>query len=173
PNFTDNSLPTAEEIGIALGNELTAPSFTGSTEDGAPYLVYAERAKPDGLNPTRIDLEKINGELKLPDRVLALSSGSGVYRPKDGDFVLEDGVRVSTSDGYALTGDKMIADLKSKRVESVGPVQAESPEGELQAGAMTVEAGSAEAGGLVVLFEGGVRLRLRPGTRAVARPARE
>lgn len=149
------SLPMVEGVAVGAGMEVSRPRFMGEAEDGSPFRVAAETARPDGPDPTRVDLLAVDGELTLPGgRVLNAVAAEGVYRPKRAELTLTGGVAAETDDGYRLTSEAMSFDLGARKGWSEAPVRLAGPLGEIVANRMEASVD----GDLVARFDGEVRV---------------
>lgn len=143
---------------VSDGLRLQNPRFDGETEDGRPYLVTAKWALPDAPDPTSILLGPAMGRIELSsDRIGFLSAGSGEFRPNENILILEESVTARTSDGYRLTVERAVADIREQRLETEVRTVLSGPRGELVAGAM-IATRSEE--GDIVRFTGGVVLTI-------------
>lgn len=160
---------------IALGEGMTVsnPNFTGTTETGEPFKVSADSATPDGPDPTSVALDTVRAELDQNDgREVRLTAEGGELRPKDNVLSLQGKVAIRTSDGYVVETEKVIADLRARTVAAPGPVRAEGPRGDIEAGsfrAARIEAADDRAEGADGLapgdyfwFENRVKVRFAP-----------
>ncbi|MEM1314739.1 MAG: LPS export ABC transporter periplasmic protein LptC [Pseudomonadota bacterium] len=166
---------SADLLALGEGLAVTSPSIAGATEAGEPFVVEAERAVPDGPDPTRVDLEIVLGAYQQAEgREITVAARTGVLRPKDQTLSLEGDVRLDTSDGYAVRMDVVEADLRAGSIVSSGPVSARGPAGSIEAGsfrarridapdadAAAVELGDASPGDYL-WFEDGVTVRWVP-----------
>lgn len=146
--------------GAALQSGLivTNPRFIGEAGDGQPFSVSANRAEPDGIDPSEIRLDAVRGRISLPDgRELNATAVEGFFFPKKDMLQLSGGVSAETNDGYSLTVDALDFDLKAQAGESVTPVRIAGPLGELTADRMK----AAYDGDLIARFEGDVRVVIR------------
>lgn len=143
---------------VSDGLRLQNPRFDGETADGRPYLVTAQWALPDAPDPTSILLGPAVGRIDLsPDRIGFLSAGGGEFRPNENILILEEGVVARTSDGYRLTVERAVADIKGRKLETDTRTVLSAPQGELVAGAMTA---TRSEEGDIVRFTGGVVLTI-------------
>ncbi|MFN4204646.1 MAG: hypothetical protein ACK4GM_16505, partial [Tabrizicola sp.] len=78
-------------------------------------------------------------------------------------IVLSGSVTVTTSSGYRLETEEIVARLDRTGLESRAPVTATGPAGEIRADAMVLRQDILTPGAYVLVFNGGVRLVYRPG----------
>jgi lipopolysaccharide export system protein LptC len=161
----DAALPYAEVDVETLAREprMTAPSYAGTTEDGASLTLSAEEARPATTDaPARA--EGVRLDLATPDGgTTQLRAATARLDQASGQVVLSGGVTVETSTGYRLQTDEVVGNLDRSRLVSRGAVTAEGPAGELQAGGMELGQDNRTPGAYVLVFNRGVRLVYRPG----------
>lgn len=161
----DDALPGAEVDIETLAREprMTAPSFAGTTLDGAALTLSAAEARPpsDGAPAQASGLRL---DLATPDggRTEAWAAAAQLDQAA-GQVVLSGGVSIRTSTGYTLQTDTLTARLDRSGLASGGAVRATGPAGELSAGGMTLGQDNRTPGAYVLVFNQGVRLIYRPG----------
>lgn len=161
----DAALPYAEfDIeDRAREPRMTAPSYAGTTSDGASLVLKAETARPAAPDaPARA--QELLLELATPDggrtEVRAAAAEIDQDRRK---LVLSGGVTISTGTGYRMETAEVLAHMDRSGLESTGEVTATGPAGDLRAGGMTISQDNRTAGAYVLVFNRGVRLVYRPG----------
>lgn len=157
------TVPFAEqEIADRLRQkQITAPVYSGTTEDGDEILVIATEASPgvSGAPATAIDLR---ASILTPDGVrITLDSITGTV-----DFVAKRAtfagdVEIETNTGYLLKTALLKTSLDSIDAVSPGPVSGDSPFGQLNAGNMTISSEN-DDGSLHIVFNNGVKLIYNP-----------
>ena len=148
--------------GVAAEQRLSAPVHAGVTARGDAVELSAAFARPDPLDPRRMEAEDLRARVATArGATLDLRAPEGRVDTAAGRATLAGGLRLRATGGESgpieAEADGMAFDLRRARAESAGPVRAEAPMGTLEAGAMLVEGDRVE-------FASGVRLRL-------ARPA--
>lgn len=160
-NFED-ALPYAEVDIDALANDprLTAPEYSGMTDDGATMRIAARLARPGAAasDPTTAD-DIVAVYQDQGGASITLQARKGTFGADAKDLNLSGGVSLATSDGYELTSADMAAALGTTTVHATGPVKGVAPFGTLSAGEMLLS-GPSDARHLV--FKGGVRLLYQP-----------
>lgn len=154
----DAALPYAEVDAEALARDprVTAPEFSGVTSDGTAIRLSAETATPEAGT----DAKGQNIRLTLRPREGAASDlTAGSVQVQSGEVLLSDGVRMTTSDGWALTSPAMTAATDRTSITSNGAVTAFAPFGRLDAGAMSLHQ---QDDSPVLDLTGGVRLIYQP-----------
>lgn len=161
----DDALPYAEVDVEDLAREprMTAPSYAGTTSDGAAVTLTAEEARPEA-GETPAAASGLRLELDTPDGAQTeLRAASAVMDPEGKQIVLSGGVRVTTNSGYQLDTAEIAARLDRTGLESRGEVRATGPAGEIVAGGMTLGQDNRTPGAYVLVFTQGVRLLYQPG----------
>ncbi|WP_245875407.1 LPS export ABC transporter periplasmic protein LptC [Tabrizicola aquatica] len=161
----EDALPYAEVDVEDLAREprMTAPSYAGTTSDGAAVTLTAEEARPEaGEAPAAASGLRL--ELDTPDGgQTELRAASAVMDKAGKQVVLSGGVRVTTNSGYQLDTAEIVAKLDRTGLESRGEVQATGPAGKIVAGGMTLGQDNRTPGAYVLVFTQGVRLLYQPG----------
>lgn len=161
----DDALPYAEVDVETLAREprMTAPSYAGTTSDGAAVTLTADEARPQGVEAPA-SAEGLRLELVTPDgAVTDLVATHAVVDPATNQATLSGGVTITTSTGYRMETDTVTAGLDRSRLESAGEVTATGPAGNLRADRMTLRQDNQTPDAYVLVFNGGVRLVYRPG----------
>lgn len=161
----DDALPYAEVDVEDLAREprMTAPSYAGTTADGAALTLTADEARPQA-GDTPASARGLRLELATPDgAVTKVNSGQAVVDPGANQAVLSGGVTVTTSTGYRVETDSVTARLDRSGLESAGQVTATGPAGDLRADRMTLRQDNQTPGAYLLVFNGAVRLVYRPG----------
>lgn len=159
------ALPYAEVDVEDLAREprMTAPTYAGTTADGAALTLSADEARPaaDGSPAQAAGLRL---DLATPDggqtELLAVDARMDDTAK---ELVLSGGVIVTTSTGYRLETAEVAARLDRTGLESRAPVKATGPAGEITAEGMVLSQDNRTPGAYVLVFKGGVRLIYQPG----------
>lgn len=143
---------------IAREQRLSAPEFSGLTDEGATVVIRAKTARPDITRPDTVMIDDVGLRMDTPDGtridVMAVS-GEIDGRAQVARFL--GLARVTTSNGYELETNGLIANLQSGVVTSDGLLEVRAPFGEISAGNVTFDFDE-DAGGQRMLFTNGVRL---------------
>jgi lipopolysaccharide export system protein LptC len=161
----DAALPYAEVDVESLAREprMTAPSYAGTTADGAALTLTAEEARP-GAAGSPAEALGLRMDLATPDGGLTeLRAAAARLDQAAGQILLSGGVTVSTSTGYRVETEAVTAALDRTGLQSGGAVTATGPAGELRADQMVIRQDNQTPGAYVLVFNGGVRLVYRPG----------
>lgn len=147
-----------------LGEEqltMLNPRFLGVDGSGQPYVVTADSAIQDPADPRRVSLRQVQADITLEQgEWLSLTASSGVYRQVEESLVLEGPVSIHSDSGYELHLERVEAALAEGRAWSDSPVQGQGP-----FGAVTADRMRLEERGRRIVFEGRVRVTVRPGAR--------
>jgi len=153
PPVLDSEDQDAAEDGL----QMLAPSFTGRTPNGEPYVVTADWALPDSPNPTRVGLKGIEATMTLRDgRIATLLASDGAFFPRIKRLRIEKGVAVTTSDGYRLDTDAATIDADGRTLRTDGAVRAMGPVGSIRADSLE----ALDAEDRIVKFIGNVRVTI-------------
>lgn len=166
--FSRNINPTAtipfaeNEIADRLRDkQITAPVFSGKTENGDEISVTATEASPgiSGAPATAIDLR---ASLLTPVGLrIDLSSDNGTVDFSAKRATFQGDVEIATTTGYVLETALLNTSLDSVDADSPGEVTGDSPLGQLSAGNMTIRSENGN-GAVHILFNDGVKLVYTP-----------
>ncbi|WP_299152803.1 hypothetical protein [uncultured Tateyamaria sp.] len=150
-----------EEIEEKLrGQQVTAPFFSGTTEDGDQVSIAASAMSTLSELDNAVTDMSAQIDLVSGTRVV-LFSDSGRFDVKGGASTLEGNVVITTSTGYRLTTDRLDAEFDTLVVESPGPIAGTGPLGDLDAGKMRFERREG-AENAHLIFTNGVKLVYDP-----------
>jgi lipopolysaccharide export system protein LptC len=130
---------TADLLALGEGLTVSNPRFTGTTEEGEPFVVSAVTATPDGPDPKEVVLASPEAKVDLDGRSVVLTAATGTLLPKESRLSLSGGVTLITSDGYKVTTDAVDANIKSGALDAPGAVRAVGPQGAIEAGSFRAE----------------------------------
>ncbi|MDO5603833.1 MAG: hypothetical protein Q4G25_01595 [Paracoccus sp. (in: a-proteobacteria)] len=137
---------------------MTRPEFAGVSEGGAEVTLNADRATPAPGNDGG-SAEAMRMTWRAPDGLAAdLTAPQALM--EDQVIHLSGGVRVTTSDGWALSVPQIDTDLATDRMTGTGGLVVFSPLGQLNADAFEISRDS--AGDHVLNLTGDVRLIYQP-----------
>lgn len=159
------ALPYAEVDVVDRAREprMTAPSYAGTTSDGASLTLTADEARPAAAD-TPAEAQGLILELATPDGSLTeLHARTAEIDQAGQRVILSGGVTISTETGYRMETPEVLAMMDRSGLESRGAVSATGPAGELQAGGMLLSQDKESPGTYVLVFNKGVRLVYRPG----------
>ena len=145
---------------IAREQRLQDPNFSSVTSDGTMIMVVAEAAKPDAENPRRMDITEVTADIETPTGTLIkMKSEEAFYDGESNTMDLTGNVRLSTSSGYTLHSDMLIANLSESSLISPGPVDGAGPNGTLEAGQMELKTVGRSQ---LLVLKNGVKLIYQP-----------
>jgi lipopolysaccharide export system protein LptC len=159
------ALPYAEVDVEDLAREprMTAPTYAGTTEDGAALTLSAAEARPESASgPATAAAMRL--DLTTPDGgQTSLLAITAVLDEKARQVLLSGGVTIATSTGYRLETAEVAANLDRSGLESRSEVRATGPAGEIRADGMSLRQDNQTPGAYVLVFKGAVRLVYQPG----------
>jgi lipopolysaccharide export system protein LptC len=161
----DAALPYAEVDVVDRAREprMTAPSYAGTTSDGASLTLTADEARPETPDAPAA-AEGIVLKLETPDGGRTeLRSATAEIDQAQRQLILSGGVTVVTGTGYRMETPEVLARMDRTGLESRGAVSATGPVGDLEAGGMVLTQDPQIPDSYVVVFNQGVRLVYRPG----------
>lgn len=161
----DDALSTAEVDveGLARQPRITAPTYAGTTSDGAALTLSADAAQLE-TETTPGKVQQLKLRLDTPDGATTeASAGQAELDPETREVVLSGGVVATTSTGYRVETDEMVSSLDLSSLHSRAEVTATGPAGTLEAGAMSLRQDATTPGAYLLVFNQGVRLVYLPG----------
>ncbi|MDO9525053.1 MAG: LPS export ABC transporter periplasmic protein LptC, partial [Gemmobacter sp.] len=100
--------------------------------------------------------------LVAPDgRQTSVEADEARIDPAAQTLLLTGAVKIRSAEGYHIDSALVVATLDRTRIESPGPVTADTPQGNIEAGTMLLERTDATAPEVLV-FKGGVKLLYDP-----------
>jgi lipopolysaccharide export system protein LptC len=150
-----------------LQPRMTAPAYSGVTRDGAALTLRAAEARTgQGETPGSGSATALTGEMLLSDGTRAsLMADLAEINSDAGQVFLNGNVVAETSTGFRIGSATMQAAMDRTHLESPGPVTATGPIGQIYAGHMVLTAEVGKKGSYVLVFNEGVKLIYRPGSR--------
>ncbi|CTQ32751.1 LPS export ABC transporter periplasmic protein LptC [Jannaschia rubra] len=145
----------------ARDQQLTAPRFTGLSQDGTAYDFVADRALPDPVDPRRMSAMTVRLDLADPagGRSTVVADTAEVDTGAR-TLAVEGDVRVDTSAGYSLRAGRLQGSLDRLDILGDGPITGEGPLGTIRAGGLRID--EDEGGAARLVFTGGVDLLYVP-----------
>ena len=155
----DDALPYAEVDAEDLIRDprMTRPEFAGVSEGGARVTLTAERASP--VQDQDSSAESLRMTWRAQDG-LAADLTAPTARMEGQQIHLSGGVRVTTSDGWAMTVPQVDTDLSADRMLGTGGLTGFAPIGRLDADRM--EMTRSPNGDYLLNLTGDVRLVYQP-----------
>ena len=152
----------AEVEVIAREQRVSAPEFSGVTQEGAIVVISAKTARPDDSRPDTVSIDEIRLRMDNADGTqieVTATLGELDGRARLARFL--GLARLETSTGYEMETNGLIAELDTGVVTSDGLLEIRAPFGELTAGKVTFQVGADDTG-QQMLFTNGVRLLYKP-----------
>ena len=166
PANQQQTIPIAQIEEIAKEQQITAPQFSGITDDGSVIAVQARNAKPDAGNPKVLLVDSLSLDMNAADGTdLQITSGTSIIDSDAQTARLEGLSRVITSSGYTMETNGISADLQTGEIVSDGQLAIQAPFGDLTAGKVRISV-SADGTGQQMVFTQGVRLLYTPQQQA-------
>lgn len=146
----------------ARAPRLTQPTYAGVTADGAALSLTAAEARPESATAVATAMG-IVGQMQTPDgAVTDLAAATADFDTTAGKITLKGDVAITTSSGYAINSDTLVANLDQTGLTSPGQVTASSPMGDISANAMALSQDPKTAGAYLLVFKGGVKMLYTP-----------
>lgn len=161
----EDAIPYAEVDVEARLKEprMTAPSFAGTTSDGAALEVRAAETRPAVEGTRGQTATDVAARLSTPDGVVTELAAKAAEMGLDGDEVRFTGsVVVTHSLGYRVETETVTARLDVTRLRSDTPVRVEGPVGQITADGMELAPAGTGGQGYLLVFNGRVKLVYRP-----------
>lgn len=150
---------TVEGVNLSDGKlVMENPELSGFDKEKRPYNLTATKAIQDASNPNQVELEDIQAELPMDETITAtITAGNGVYDADAKTLELTQKVNLVTSSGMVLNLEDASVDIGNSIMHTNNPITGTSPQADISSNAMMVE-----DGGNKLIFEGRVRMTLRP-----------
>ncbi len=161
----DEALPYAEVDVEARLREprMTAPTYAGTTNDGAALEITAAEARPEAEGRAGARASGVEARLTTPDgQRTDLRADTAQMSLSGGEITFTGDVRLDHSSGYRVRSDSMSARVKETDVQSATPVEAEGPGGRITAQSMRLSQAGDGSGGYLLVFNGDVKLVYQP-----------
>ncbi len=163
PNDPD-SIALEEVETIAREQRVSAPEFSGLTDDGAVIVISASTARPDDTRPDTVSIDDVRLRMDNADGSnIEITATRGEIDGRARIASLLGLARLVTSSGYEMETNGLIAELETGLVTTDGLLEIHAPFGQLTAGKVTFQMAS-EGISQEMLFTDGVRLLYTPQT---------
>lgn len=138
------------------------PSFSGVASGGEQIIFRADMVRPDPDAPERLLAEEVAAKLTLNGgTIVNVTSRHGEAGGDLSGAELYGDVQVTTTTGYDIRTDRLVADFETLRAQSPGRVSGRGPFGTIEAGRMTLVTED-QPGAAHLLFTDGVKLLYKP-----------
>jgi lipopolysaccharide export system protein LptC len=142
---------------------MTAPTWAGTTSDGAALTVEAREARPGQTEGEEGSASAIRARLETPDGAsAAMVAATGALDGEERVLRFGGGVEFDSSTGYRVTTDSLTAALDETDVRSDSALAATGPLGEIAAGSMRLKESAEVPGTYVLTFGNRVKLVYDP-----------
>lgn len=156
--FSDPGLHTRAEQ-----QQITAPTFSGTTAKGDVLAFTADTARPDPDTDGIAYAQSLSARIDLIDGTsVFITANSAEINEPDNSALLIGGVELRSTNGYEIQTEKLRSSLESVYAESLGPISGSGPAGTFTAGKMVLTDPDGD-GNVQFLFTGGVKLVYDPG----------
>ncbi len=132
--------------------------YRGRDNQGRPFSLLAgeavQRSSAEGL----VRMQDLVAQILLADGPARLSAVGGTYDIEQETVAVEGPVRLTASDGYAMTASGVSVDLRARMMRGDEGVQ-----GEVPAGTFAADSLKADLAARTIALDGNVRLTMIPG----------
>jgi lipopolysaccharide export system protein LptC len=132
--------------------------YVGADDKGQKFEITAQRAVQRSSEVPIVDMEGMFARLALASGPLMIAANQGQYDLDRQKVDVDGPVRVVGPDGYRLETRDVSVDMKSRQLQSAGPVAGQMRLGQFQAGQLHADLGSR-----TVVLDGGARLKIVQG----------
>lgn len=133
------TIPYAEIEEIARDPRISEPAFSGVADDGSVIAVHARTIRPDPDRSDSFFVDDLQMDITATDgAVFTVTSGEGYLNGPEQVIGLSGLSRVTSSSGFALESQGLVADLAAGTLVSVGPIAIMAPFGEMTAGGVEI-----------------------------------
>jgi len=152
----------ADLVDMRASMEVTEPHLSGASLNGDLYDFRAATVVPETIDIARAQIEELSGKVSFRDgRVVWLTSDHAMVDFIADKIMLESGIIARTSDGYTARANLLTLNLATSVLTADGPVTADGPLGQIEAGHLRIEPADNTTGidDALIHFDGGVTLR--------------
>ena len=128
--------------------------YRGEDKDGRPFTITAGSAVQVSAQDPLVRMENLAARIRLSDGPAELTAVRGQYDYAAETVNVEGPVQFTAADGYRMSTQNVLIDLKNRRVTGTGGVQ-----GAIPAGTFSAERISADLDDRVLTLDGNVRMR--------------
>jgi lipopolysaccharide export system protein LptC len=132
--------------------------YRGEDAKGRPFSLQAGSAVQKSSDDPVLRMTDLSGRLLMDNGPATLVAGRGLYDMKVEKVRVEGPLSFTGGDGFSLTATNVDFLLKSKTMQSFGPVNGSTRIGTFRAGRL-----SADAEARIVRLEGGAHLQINQG----------
>jgi lipopolysaccharide export system protein LptC len=135
-----------------------AARYTGTDNKGQQFVMIANRAVQRNSDTPLVDISGMFARLQQSQGPILIAADQGRYNIDTQRVAIDGPVKVAGSDGFQLSTNNVLVDLKERQLASQGPAQGAMRLGQFQAGHI-----KADLGEKVVVLDGGARLKIVQG----------
>ncbi|WP_300515310.1 hypothetical protein [Aliiroseovarius sp.] len=145
--------------GLVRDQRISAPAFSGVTQDGAAVSIKAETARPLPDGADGLSAEVLTARIETPDGAqVDIKAANALVDGGASLLTMSGGVVVTTSTEYRIDTKGLTSKLDRTELESDGAVRATGPLGTLDAGQARIAPAEADASTYLLVFKDGVKL---------------
>lgn len=144
-----------DEVNLAKERmRLTEALYRGEDSDGRPFSLRAGSAVQKSSADQVLNMTDLSGRILLTDGPASIIAGRGLYDLNNETMRVAGPLSVQ-SPGYNIVASNVELSLKTKKMQSFGPVSGRTKVGTFRAGRL-----SADLDTRIVRLDGGVHLRI-------------
>jgi lipopolysaccharide export system protein LptC len=145
-----------DEVNLARERmRLTEALYRGEDSRGRPFILRGGSAVQKTSAEPVIRLSDLSGQLMMASGLSRLVAGQGYYNMETEKVRMEGPMSYTGGDGFRLTANNVEFAMKTRQIESFGPVNGQTTVGTFRAGKLR-----ADVDARVVRLEGGAHLRI-------------
>lgn len=136
---------------------LQSAVYRGQDEKGQPFMLSAGSAVQKSSTEPIVQIKQLAAEIQLQDGPATLQAPHGNYDMDQQRVAIDSPLQFRAANGYRLDTSAATVDLKTRKLQSDGPVTGTLPQGRFSADRM-----SADLESHVVHLDGNTHLRIAP-----------
>lgn len=161
---TSQSIPIGRaDLETRTGNQqITAPTFSGVTDEGHALSFIATSARLDPAQAERVLADALSARIDMVNGgEIVITSQSGDVNDASGLAVLTGDVVLTSTTGYRIMTEQLETQMRELGAETAGHITGDGPPGRLDAGKMLMTT-DGQSGDVHLLFTNGVKLVYTP-----------
>lgn len=136
----------------------TSASYRGADAKGQPFALTAGSAVQQSSAEPIVRLDDLAAGIQLPDGPARMKAERGRYDIEQERVMVDGPIEFNAADGYRMDTRDVTVDLKTRQMQSAGPVTGSTPMGNFSGDRMRADLEERN-----VRLEGNARLRIYPG----------
>ena len=145
-----------DEVNMARERmRLTNAMYRGEDSRGRPFTLRGGSAVQKSSAEPIIRLNDLSGQILMASGPARLAAGQGYYNLETEKVRVEGPLSYTGGDGFSLTADNVEFAMKTRQIESFGPVN-----GAMKVGTFRANKLRADVDARIVRLEGGAHLRI-------------